>query len=476
MLRPWLATFSAAGTLLRACGESGGPGAAPQDTHSECANWAKRGECDEREAQRVRGALQSEEQQALAAARALACAGAAEPSEGAVREAAEACRQRCGPHEDCLGQCERLAPRELHALLRRCAPWPLLSSEAVSAGLHVVCLVPAEACEDVGSHAVVFRNGRVAERPQETRGKLYQDSGFFTPGGERLLQLSSLLKEPTLLMFEGGQWVWPTVRLGHTTELPGLRSPGEVTHIRTVSLTPAVFEIDNFLLPDESEHIMQRVRHTIQKSPVAMKDADQAKAKAAKDFRTSSQEFLPTSGDDILAAVDERVQMLTRIPITHAEHIQVLRYNQMEHYSAHHDFFDPADYANNKNICIMNMIQNGATNRMATVFFYLTNVTRGGETNFPRAGGLPQPHDFFDCSRGYSSWPMANKVIIFYSMLPDGSMDKNSLHGGCDVLEGQKWSANFWLWNNPKSRTRGTASAGGRPAWWEPSGTPAGWR
>jgi len=345
-------------------------------------------------------------------------------------------------------------------------------------GLHVVCLVPAEACEDVGSHAVVFRNGRVAERPQvrgvprnvttlsaftrhfedlvvfkKTRGKLYQDSGFFTPGGERLLQLSSLLKEPTLLMFEGGQWVWPTVRLGHTTELPGLRSPGEVTHIRTVSLTPAVFEIDNFLLPDESEHIMQRVRHTIQKSPVAMKDADQAKAKAAKDFRTSSQEFLPTSGDDILAAVDERVQMLTRIPITHAEHIQVLRYNQMEHYSAHHDFFDPADYANNKNI--MNMIQNGATNRMATVFFYLTNVTRGGETNFPRAGGLPQPHDFFDCSRGYSSWPMANKVIIFYSMLPDGSMDKNSLHGGCDVLEGQKWSANFWLWNKPQKQNQG---------------------
>ena len=48
-------------------------------------------------------------------------------------------------------------------------------------------------------------------------------------------------------------------------------------------------------------------------------------------------------------------------------------------------------------------------------------------------------------------YPQAGKVIIFYSMLPDGSMDDFSLHGGCDVLdkEATKWSANFWLWNKP---------------------------
>ena len=36
-------------------------------------------------------------------------------------------------------------------------------------------------------------------------------------------------------------------------------------------------------------------------------------------------------------------------------------------------------------------------------------------------------------------------------MLPDGSMDDFSLHGGCDVLDesATKWSANFWLWNKP---------------------------
>ena len=44
-----------------------------------------------------------------------------------------------------------------------------------------------------------------------------------------------------------------------------------------------------------------------------------------------------------------------------------------------------------------------------------------------------------------------SQVIIFYSMLPDGSMDDYSLHAGCDVLdpEATKYSANFWLWNKP---------------------------
>ena len=103
-------------------------------------------------------------------------------------------------------------------------------------------------------------------------------------------------------------------------------------------------------------------------------------------------------------------------------------------------------------------VEHGAKNRLATVFFYLNNVSKGGgQTNFPRAHTPAQPgggspvRDYFDCSRGFSVFPLEGKVIIFYSMLPNGQMDEYSLHGGCDVLDGSetKWSANFWLWNKP---------------------------
>ena len=43
----------------------------------------------------------------------------------------------------------------------------------------------------------------------------------------------------------------------------------------------------------------------------------------AQEFRTSSQYFLPTYNDAVLEAVDARVQALTRVPISHAEFIQV---------------------------------------------------------------------------------------------------------------------------------------------------------
>ena len=130
--------------------------------------------------------------------------------------------------------------------------------------------------------------------------------------------------------------------------------------------------------------------------------------------------------------------------------------------SSHHDFFDPAAYASNPEM--LASVEHGAKNRLATVFFYLNNITSdedvskgGGATNFPRAetaahpNGGPVPRDYFDCSGGLSVYPQEGKVIIFYSMHPDGTMDDFSLHGGCDVLEASqtKWSANFWLWNKP---------------------------
>jgi len=218
--------------------------------------------------------------------------------------------------------------------------------------------------------------------------------------------------------------------------------------------------VKDFLTVAEAEHIVERALPHMAKSGVALKDAD--KGKAAKEFRTSSQYFLPTTRDPVLERVDKRVMHLTRIPISHAEYIQVLRYNHMEHYSAHHDFFDPAAYASNAEM--LASVEHGAKNRLATVFFYLNNVTTdadvthgGGQTNFPRAAtaqypnGGPLVRDYFDCSKGLSVYPQAGKVIIFYSMLPNGEMDDFSLHGGCDVLEqdATKFSANFWLWNKP---------------------------
>ena len=65
---------------------------------------------------------------------------------------------------------------------------------------------------------------------------------------------------------------------------------------------------------------------------------------------------------------------------------------------------------------MLESVEDGAKNRLATVFFYLNNVSSGGETNFPRAAserwpnGGPTPRDYFDCSQGLSVYPQEGKV------------------------------------------------------------------
>ena len=219
-------------------------------------------------------------------------------------------------------------------------------------------------------------------------------------------------------------------------------------------MRPSVFEIDNFLKPHESDYMVKKGADVLKSVSRWSRRAtmEDKGVGYAKEWRTSSQQWVSTDDDALLYDVDARIQNLTKLPIIHAEQIQVLRYNFDEHYSSHHDYFNPADYSNDRGV--MSTTQNGAKNRLATVFMYLSDVEEGGETNFPRAGGLANPPDHFDCSKGYSSFPKKNKVIIFYSMTHDGEMDPFSLHGGCDVKKGQKWSANFWLWNKPHENSQ----------------------
>ena len=53
-------------------------------------------------------------------------------------------------------------------------------------------------------------------------------------------------------------------------------------------------------------------------------------------------------------------------------------------------------------------------------------------------------------STALRSKPVAGNAVMFYSQGPDGSLDKMSLHGGCPVIKGLKWSANVWIWNRVK--------------------------
>ena len=268
--------------------------------------------------------------------------------------------------------------------------------------------------------------------------------------------------EPLLLLvFEGGQWVWPGVRIGYRrpVELPGREDSALV--METVSLRPLVLSTEDLLAPAECDHIIERALPHMKASSVSFMDHDVGKP--ATQFRTSTTYFMP-SATRTVKALDARVANLTRTRVHQQEYVQVLRYQETQRYGAHLDYWDPKYYKSDPRF--LDQIHGGHHNRLATVLWYMSDVDAGGETNFPRANlddperGLPHPHVTQDCDQdpgpgvkrtGYFSAPKRGKVTVFYSLLPDGSFDMYSLHAACAVVGDQeKWAANKWIHNFPE--------------------------
>lgn len=357
--------------------------------------------------------------------------------------------------------------------LRDC-PLAALLSEEPQQGLHVMCVVGETRARRLCifehgfsqpscTHSVRLKGMETLEqvttrlkwelrvrplRPQAPHPALFTASGRRLPLELSLADAGVPEYRRAFVLVEGGVWHWPPVRVGFVRPLRSFvhSGLGGIT-LRTLSLKPRILEVKSFIEDSECKRILDLAGPKVRKSQVSLKDGDHGKD--AEDWRTSKNYFLPSNGDAQLEALDERVQNLTRVPIIHSEYAQILRYDYWGRYTAHHDFFEPRDYS--RDARTLELIGHGAFNRLLTVFMYMSDVEEGGETVFPSYLGSPPPMDFGDCSKGYKVRPERQKVIIFYNMHPNGDLDPHSLHGGCRVLNGTKWSANFWVWNVPRS-------------------------
>lgn len=201
---------------------------------------------------------------------------------------------------------------------------------------------------------------------------------------------------------------------------------GRKFEIKTQSLQPRVFTIDKLLSREECQHIINLARPKLEPSLVSTKGIRDDR------LRISSNTFLKRSDSAVLDNIYDRlgaVLGLNRDAMRHdeaAEYLQVVHYKPGGYYNLHHDYLEPLMYKDSANICRGN-------NRLLTLLLQLEAPEDGGLTHFEK------PNLNFPTVPGNG--------ILFYSMLPDGNLDVDSLHCGTEVLRGSKWIANLWIWD-----------------------------
>ena len=126
----------------------------------------------------------------------------------------------------------------------------------------------------------------------------------------------------------------------------------------TVSLLPKVFTIDSFLTDDECRRVIataeSRMRPSAERTTlrqacllcwVVLGAKKSARPLISLHFaRTSSQARFKLAEAQLVAQVEGRAYRLLRVPASHGEPLQVIRYRTRETYQAHTDYYNPSLY------------------------------------------------------------------------------------------------------------------------------------
>ncbi|KDO23314.1 hypothetical protein SPRG_11628 [Saprolegnia parasitica CBS 223.65] len=127
-------------------------------------------------------------------------------------------------------------------------------------------------------------------------------------------------------------WVWPGVEVGYERTVDGVK-------LKTLSLAPLVFGVEDFFTSDETEYAIELGLEHLKRSPVDSKEAPDG----YHADRTSFTAFL----DDSHYTRDFRARTaaLARLPSpVYCERMQLLRYQTGQFFRQHEDYFSSKDF------------------------------------------------------------------------------------------------------------------------------------
>ena len=249
-----------------------------------------------------------------------------------------------------------------------------------------------------------------------------------------------------ILLFEGGTFIWPGVRINYTR---AIESKDNSYLLQTISLRPLIFEIEDFFNRDEQKQLKSTILTKIGKK---FGPSDVENTESYSHWRTSQTAWIEWSESRINNLISLRISDIVKISIYNQETTQVLKYETNEKYGMHFDYF-----SGNENE--FELFRN--ENRILTALWYINDccTNGGGQTIFPMFNqteidkiynlkSVEQCLEMRDVNNSLLIEPIAGKIILFYNLLANGKTDRYSLHGACPVGQNNvKFAANKWIWN-----------------------------
>jgi len=198
---------------------------------------------------------------------------------------------------------------------------------------------------------------------------------------------------------------------------------GSTYGVNVLSTSPYIVTFDNFLTDEETDALISTVEGTWEQSTDSGSVNEFGEAgRTLSTGRTSSNAWCRSNcmENEHVQNVLYKIEDVTRIPWSHYESFQVLRYYQGQKYVVHHDM-SPRQ----------NRLSCGP--RILTFFLYLSDVEEGGETNFPQVGIKVQPRK--------------GRAVLWPSTLDNDlqAQDGRTHHEALPVIRGTKYAANTWI-------------------------------
>lgn len=201
----------------------------------------------------------------------------------------------------------------------------------------------------------------------------------------------------------------------------GCELAGQAVRVSLVLQQPQLVVFENLLTEPECRRLIAQAESRAQTSTVI----DDHSGAARLDPHRSSlgASFTPAETPEI-ALIEARIAALLGWPASHAEGLQVMRYDVGGEYRAHFDYFDPAKSGSHSHL-------SQAGQRVGTLVIYLCDVPLGGGTLFP--------------SLGLEVRPRCGGAVYFANVDATGAIDPSTLHAGAPVHSGLKYIATKWL-------------------------------